>query len=200
LTSSLCRIEDEKTRQEALRMLEQGGVVILPTDTLYGLSAAASSRSGLRRIRDIKGAREDRLFIVLASSIDMVEAHVRSFGCTTREALSAVWPAPVTAILPAGSKKAEWMGETVAIRVPDVPPLLDIISALGEPVVSTSVNRGGDPPMKSIVDIERDFGGEVDMVVSFGGAGTARASTIVDFAGEEPVVVRDGDYRWPHGR
>lgn len=181
-------------------MLEQGGVVVLPTDTLYGLSAAASSRKGVKRIRRIKRSDEARLFIVLASSIDMAEAHVRSFGCTSRDELSRVWPAPVTAILPAGSKKAEWMGETVAIRVPDVPQLLEIIAELGEPIVSTSVNRGGDPPMTSLADIEREFGGDVDMIVAFAGARGSRASTIVDFTGEEPVVVREGDYRWPPSR
>jgi L-threonylcarbamoyladenylate synthase len=201
LTSQARPIEDEQARLDALRRLEQGGVVILPTDTLYGLSAAASSRGGVRRIRRIKRTDDERLFIVLASSIEMVETHVRAFGCTSHEALALVWPAPMTAILPAGSRKAEWMGETVAIRVPDVPPLLEIIAGLGEPIVSTSVNRGGNPPMTSLEDIERDFGDEVDMIVSYRDAGkTTHASTIVDFTGDEPAVVRRGDYHWPPGR
>jgi tRNA threonylcarbamoyl adenosine modification protein (Sua5/YciO/YrdC/YwlC family) len=196
--SARLRIEDPQARQYALRLLQQGGVVVLPTDTLYGLSAAASSKAGVARIRAIKRTRAERLFIVLASSVDMVERHVRSFGCTTRAELGAVWPAPMTAILPVGTARAQWMGDTVAVRVPNLPPLLELIESLGEPIVSTSVNRGGEPPRTSLASIEADFGRDVDLLVTGDEDQTsALASTIVDFAGDEPVVLREGDFAWP---
>jgi L-threonylcarbamoyladenylate synthase len=191
-------IDDPAVRQQALDILRRGGVVVLPTDTLYGLSAAASSEKGVAHIRAIKRSRDERLFIVLASSIDMVDRHVRSFGCVTRERMAQVWPARVTAILPLGPKRAEWMGDTVAVRVPDVPSLLEMIEALGEPVVSTSVNRDGETPCRSLAEIEADFGAEVDLIVE--GDETrmsTRASTIVDVTGDEPVVIREGDFTWP---
>ncbi len=191
-------IGDDNVRRDALRILKQGGVVVLPTDTLYGISAAAASRDGVERIRAIKRSEDERLFIVLASSIDMVEASTRSFGCASRELLSAVWPAPMTAIFPVGAARAGWMGDTVAVRVPDVPPLLDLIAALGEPIVSTSVNRGGEAPYASLSKITAEFGSEVDLIVAGESPETtAVASTIVDFTGDEPVVIRKGDFAWP---
>jgi len=126
----------------------------------------------------------------------MVAEQVRSFGCSSREELGRVWPAPVTAILPLGKQLAEWMGETVAVRVPAVPALLDLISELGEPIVSTSVNRSGEPPRTSLDEIEAEFGPEVDMVVR-GKITATLASTIVDLTGDEPVVVRQGHFAWP---
>jgi L-threonylcarbamoyladenylate synthase len=189
-------IDDGATRAEVLAVLRRGGVAVLPTDTLYGLSAAATSASGIGHIRAIKRSADERLFIVLASSVDMVAAHVRSFGCSSREELERVWPAPVTAILPVGAQAAEWMGETIAVRVPAVPALLEVIAALGEPIVSTSVNRSGESPRTSLGEIESEFGPEVDMVVR-GNVTSTLASTIVDLTGDSPVVVRQGDYTWP---
>jgi L-threonylcarbamoyladenylate synthase len=191
-------IGSEQTRAQVVDILEGGGVVVLPTDTLYGLSAVASSPKGLAHIRAIKRSRDERLFIVLASSVDMVSAHVRSFGCVTRERMASVWPAPVTAILPAGEACADWMGETVAVRVPDLPPLIAIIEALGEPIVSTSVNRAGEPPRATFAEVVSEFGAEVDLVVRGDDKRmSAQASTIVDLTGETAVVIREGDYRWP---
>lgn len=191
-------ISRAKTRRRAVEILAAGGVVVLPTDTLYGLSALASSTRGVAHIRAVKRSHDERLFIVLASGVDMVAAHVRSFGCSTRDELAGVWPAPVTAILPAGPERADWMGDTVAVRVPALDPLLEIIAALGEPIVSTSVNRAGEPPRTSFHEIVADFGAEVDMVVRGDDARmSVHASTIVDLTGELPVVIREGDYRWP---
>lgn len=194
--TALPHIEDEATRAQVLSVLRRGGVVVLPTDTLYGLSAAASSASGIGHIRAIKRSADERLFIVLAASVDMVAEQVRSFGCSSREELGRVWPAPVTAILPLGKQLAEWMGDTVAVRVPAVPALLDLISELGEPIVSTSVNRSGEPPRTSLDEIESEFGPEVDMVVR-GKVTATLASTIVDLTGDKPVVVRQGHFAWP---
>lgn len=194
-------IDEPTTREEALCVLRDGGVAVLPTDTLYGLSAAASSTRAILHIRAIKRSRDERLFIVLASSLDMVDAHVRSFGCASRELLESVWPAPVTAILPLGPRRAEWMGDTVAVRVPDLPPLLELIDALGEPIVSTSVNREGEAPRRRLAAIAAAFGDEVDLLVEgHEERMKGTASTIVDLTGDAPVVIRQGDFRWPATR
>jgi tRNA threonylcarbamoyl adenosine modification protein (Sua5/YciO/YrdC/YwlC family) len=188
-------IADEKTRQQAREVLAAGGVVVLPTDTLYGLSAAVSSGQAVRRIAAIKGAANRTQFLLLADSVGMVETFVRSFGCVDRARLERIWPAPVTVILPAGDRCPAWLGETVAFRVPDHAMLRDIIRHLGEPIVSTSINRTGESPMLDLGKIGDRFGDLVDLVVA-GDVNSELASTIVDLTGESPEVVRRGDYEW----
>jgi L-threonylcarbamoyladenylate synthase len=90
------------------------------------------------------------------------------------------------------------MGDTVAIRIPALEPLLKIIETLGEPIVSTSVNRAGEAPRTSFGEVLSEFGAEVDLVVRGDDERMSKtASTIVDLTGDEPVTIREGSYRWP---
>ncbi|MCI0452969.1 MAG: threonylcarbamoyl-AMP synthase [Candidatus Latescibacteria bacterium] len=188
-------IDDPQVLSLAAEALVRGAVVVLPTDTLYGLSAALSQEAAVRRIAAIKRAPEERRFIVLASSIDMVERYVASFGCASRETLATRWPAPFAAILPSGRACPAWVGPTVAMRVPAFEPMHALIERVGEPIVSTSVNRTGQAPLDDAHAILREFGDQVDAVFERRGGG-GDASTIVDLCGKAPRVVRAGSYAW----
>ncbi|HXV14830.1 MAG TPA: L-threonylcarbamoyladenylate synthase [Candidatus Krumholzibacteria bacterium] len=188
-------IDDPRAQVLAAESLVRGAVVVLPTDTLYGLSAALSHEEAVRRIASIKQAPQERRFIVLASSIEMVERYVASFGCATREDLAARWPAPFTAILPSGRACPAWVGPTVAVRVPAFDPIRALIERVGEPIVSTSVNRTGREPLDDAPAIMREFGDEIDAVFERRGEGGG-ASTIVDLCGKTARVVRAGGYAW----
>ncbi len=178
------------------RTLLREGVVIVPTDTLYGLSARLSSEKGHRRILDIKRGGSERRFVYLASTIDMVERYVDSLGCVSLETLERVWPAPLTAVFDSGSECPGWVGRTIAFRVPEHVLLRETIDRLGEPIVSTSVNRTGQPPLRDIEVIEREFGALVDLIVVGGDTVREGPSTLVDFTGPQPVVLREGRYDW----
>lgn len=188
-------IDDPRTLDLAREVLARGGVVVLPTDTLYGFSAILSSERAVHRISAIKHAADDRRYIVLASSADMVERYVQSWGCTTRTAMASRWPAPLSVILPAGPVLPAWVGPTVAVRVPALEPLRGLIAALGEPIVSTSVNRAGEEPLGDVHDIRREFGSDVDLIVS-GDIPGGVSSTLVDVCGATPRVIRAGAYDW----
>jgi tRNA threonylcarbamoyl adenosine modification protein (Sua5/YciO/YrdC/YwlC family) len=189
-------IKEESVRQDVFDILMAGGVVALPTDTLHGFSAALTYSDGLRRIAAMKGAPGRKQFILLASSIEMVERYVSSFGCTSRDRLDAVWPGPLTAVLPAGAKCPDWYGDTVAFRVPDLPPLLELLERLGQPVVSTSVNRANEVPLAEPQDIREQFGRTLDAIIAGPQTPYNVCSTIVDFTGDRPEVLRQGDYEW----
>jgi L-threonylcarbamoyladenylate synthase len=188
-------IDDPRAQVLAAEALVRGAVVVLPTDTLYGLSAVLSQEAAVRRIASIKQAPQERRFIVLASSIDMVERYVASFGCATREALATRWPASFTVILPSGRTCPAWVGPTVAMRVPAFEPIRALIERVGEPIVSTSVNRTGQAPLDDAHAILREFGNDVDAVFERRGGG-GEASTIVDLCGKTPRVIRAGSYAW----
>jgi L-threonylcarbamoyladenylate synthase len=188
-------IEDSRTLELARETLASGGVVVLPTDTLFGFSAKLSAEEAITRISAIKHASTDRRYIVLASSIEMVDRCVQSYGCSTREALAARWPAPLSVILPSGPSLPAWVGPTVAVRVPALEALRSLIEQVGEPIVSTSVNRSGQDPLLDVHDIRREFSTEVDLIV-IGEVPGGVSSTLVDLCGKAPRVVRDGAYAW----
>jgi len=196
MNESFPSITDERTQRDALDTLKDGGIVILPTDTLYGFSAALSAEDAVRRIGELKGSSDRKQYIVLAASVDMVARYAWTFGCVGRDRLARVWPAPLTAVLPAGERCPEWMGDSVAFRVPALEPLRRLIARLGEPVVSTSVNRRGSPPLADPIDIRREFSENVETIVAGPAAQKLSASTIVDLTGEQPVVLRIGGYDW----
>ena len=193
--SILHALEDRGTREIAREMLARGGVVVLPTDTLYGLSARLSAEDAVRRISAIKRAPNDRRYILLASSMEMVDRYVHSYGCVEREALAARWPAPLSVILPSGASAPAWVGPTLAVRIPALEPLRLLIEEVGEPIVSTSVNRAGEEPLDDPHAIRRELGSEVDLIVT-GDVPGAVSSTLVDLCGRSPKVVREGAYDW----
>lgn len=184
------------TKKRALGHLRSGGVVVLPTDTLPGFSAAAGNTRAVERIATLKSSAEGRAFILLVSSMEMVRAYASSYGCVDRTVLARAWPAPLTVVLPSRRKRPEWLGDTVAVRMPAAKPVRDLIESLGQAVVSTSVNRAGGTPLSDPGEIEAAFGADVDMIVALPRARDGVASTLVDCTGDTPVVLRQGSYDW----
>ncbi len=190
------RSDHSEARTLALGALTAGGVVVVPTDTLYGLSTPLSSREGHDRIRAMKGGPVERRFLYLADSVDRVEEYIGGWGCAVRRTFEEIWPAPLTAIFRAGARCPGWMGGTIAVRIPARSWTRGVIEALGEPLLSTSVNETGKPPLEDADSIERLFGSLVDVIVDDGRLREGQPSTLVDFTGSSPVVVRQGSYVW----
>jgi L-threonylcarbamoyladenylate synthase len=176
--------------------LSREGVAVVPTDTIYGLSTPMSSRAGYQRILEIKRCSSDRQFLHLAASVGMVQRYISSWGCGSKADLAAIWPAPLTGVFRSGGKCPDWIGETIAFRVVALPLLERVIDVLGEPIVSTSVNVTGEAPLNDIEKIEDRVGESVGLIVESGIKPGGQPSTIVDFTGARPVVVREGAYDW----
>jgi L-threonylcarbamoyladenylate synthase len=189
-------LDNRAVQKKAVTILKRGGVVIVPTDTLYGLSTAITSETGYRRILDIKQCEGERNFLLLASSVDMVERYVCSWGCATKDLLESIWPAAMTAIFPSGENCPSWVGSTIAFRVPDYQPILSMIEQLDVPILSTSVNVKDNAPLHLIEVIREQFGSSVDFIAESKTAKQDLPSTIIDFHRSEPHVIRQGSYSW----
>ncbi|MFQ5511031.1 MAG: L-threonylcarbamoyladenylate synthase [Candidatus Krumholzibacteriia bacterium] len=172
-------------------------LVVLPTDTLCGISARLGNKPGYERVLRLKGRAGSGKFLYLAAGLDMVEHHIASWGCSSKEEMHSRWPAPLTAVFEA-ARCPVWVGETIAFRVPDDAWLRDVIARVGEPLLSTSVNARGDAPVRDADEIARRFGNDV-MLAVVGECGGGKPSTLVDFTGEAPLVIRMGAYDWPAG-
>jgi L-threonylcarbamoyladenylate synthase len=165
---------------EIAEVLRAGGVALLPTDTIYGLHAVATNASAVARIRSMKERADEKPFVIIASSAGQLE----KLGATIPDALRVVWPAPLTAIVASDER-------TIAARVPDLPWLRSLLDRSG-PLVSTSANRSGEPPITSPEMLADDLLEPLDALLD-AGPREGQASTIVDFTGDEPRMVREGD-------
>ena len=165
---------------ELAAVLNAGGVALLPTDTIYGLHAAAANDRAVARIAAIKDRPGDKPFVIIAASIDQLRAR----GVAVPELLETIWPAPLTAILTSGET-------TIAARVPDLAWLRALLTRTG-PLVSTSANRSGEAPITSPEMVTSDINNDLDALLDQGPR-EGKPSTIVDFTGSEPRLIREGD-------
>ncbi|MDZ7860196.1 MAG: L-threonylcarbamoyladenylate synthase [Candidatus Krumholzibacteriota bacterium] len=181
-------------------LLAEGDIAVLPTDTIYGFHCLAVNRSSVEKVLSLKGNRKSGGFVLLFSNIRMADGWVSSWRNSSRGMLSSIWPAPLTAVLPA-SKFVDPLlthRKKVAIRIPAKKQLRDIIDILGYPLVSTSVNKTGCKPLTRISEIITVFPG-LGAYISRKGRTPVRPSTIVEFGIPTPKVLRHGAYNWSNG-
>ena len=172
------------------RVLLEGSVVVLPTDTVYGFSGVVPESEDV--IRKIKGRDETKPFIQLIAEPEDIYRYTDE---VLPDQLLAMWPGALTVIVPL--KKRLITGEsevtTVAFRCPGDGWLRQIIKAVGKPIYSTSVNRSGQPVLSSVLGIDKEFGGEVKLIVDGGSTENALPSTLVKFEKGKCIILRQGD-------
>jgi L-threonylcarbamoyladenylate synthase len=178
---------------EIARLLNGGSVVLLPTDTIYGLHARALDAQAVARVAEIKGREETKAFIVLAASIEQLADLGIAADPDLLAGLASIWPAPLTAILPLREPVAASRGaSTLAVRIPDLDWLRELVARTG-PLVSTSANRSGEPPVQRPSEFARDLHDRVDAIVD-AGARTGAPSAILDLTTAEPRFIREGEF------
>ena len=179
---------------QAIAALQQGRLVVLPTDTVYGIAADAFSPDAVEALLAAKGRGRDMPVPVLVGSLRGLDGLAADVTPTMRALVQAHWPGPLTLIVPAAPSLAWDLGETrgtVAVRMPSHPVTLDILGTTG-PLAVSSANRTGSPPAATAQEAEQQLGEAVAVYLDAGSAGEAVASTIVDLTGPRPVVRRVG--------
>jgi len=177
---------------EIAAMLAAGRVVLLPTDTIYGLHALASDENAVARVAALKERDDTKPFIVLAASTTQLPALGVTASKEVLDALDSIWPAPLTAILPLREAIAASRGaSTLAVRVPDLGWLRRLVQLAG-PLVSTSANRSGEPSVASPDLIAHELQKEIDGIAD-GGPREGEPSAIVDLSAGEPRFIRGGE-------
>jgi L-threonylcarbamoyladenylate synthase len=175
-------------------ILQQDGVVLLPTDTIYGLSARFDRIKGRNRIRELKGPGRPASMVSLVSGLEMAFRYAEPPHGACHEILMRHWPGPLTAVLRARPHVPTDLcgpGDTLAFRWPMSAFLQALLGAIGVPLVSTSANRTGEQTPARFAALQQTFGEEVDALVD-GGDQDGQASTIVDMTGNGPVLLRAG--------
>ncbi|NDP26221.1 MAG: threonylcarbamoyl-AMP synthase [Flavobacterium sp.] len=194
------KIYEDKPNEAAIarvvKVLQDGGLVIYPTDTVYGLGCDITNTKALERIAKIKGIKLEKAnFSFICYDLSNLSDYVKQIDTATFKILKRALPGPYTFILPGNNNLPKEFKKktTVGIRIPDNSIALEIVRQLGNPIVSTSI-YDEDEVIEYTTDPELIFEkwqNLVDMVID-GGYGDNLASTIIDLSGYEPVVVREG--------
>jgi L-threonylcarbamoyladenylate synthase len=181
--------------QRAARVIRQGGLCAFPTETVYGLGANGLDKTAISGIFKAKGRPADNPLILHVSDTDMAKTLCRQISPQAVILARAFWPGPLTLVVPKTEiVPAEISGglDTVAIRVPDHPVALSLISASGVPVAAPSANLSGRPSPTSARHVLEDLDGKIDLILDGGPTKVGVESTVVSLVGDSPLLLRPG--------
>jgi len=194
----IVRADADGALSEAVAVLKGGGLVAYPSDTVYGLGAAAGDALAVERVFAVKDRDTEKALPLLLADIADLTPLCAQVPFLARVFAQRYWPGPLTLVLrrsPVFQSAALGGDDTVAVRVPDHPFLRELIRALGEPITGTSANRSGRPACRSAQEVEQELGDAVDLIIDGGPSGEGAESTVVSLTGTLPVVLREGAIR-----
>lgn len=188
---------DARKVAQAVDVLSKGGVIIIPTDTIYALACDLYHYKAFEKICRMKDVRPDKAnFSLLCSDLSNISNFTRPFDRSIYKLMNRALPGPYTFILDASSEVPSVFRsrkKTIGLRIPNNKIVLDLIEKLGHPLVVTSIHdideiRGYPTDPEEIDEI---YGSQVELVID-GGAGKIKASTVIDCTGDSPVITREG--------
>ena len=181
--------------QQAAAVIRAGGLVGMPTETVYGLAADAASGPALARLYAVKGRPADHPSIVHVASVEDAASWAAVWPAQAELLARRFWPGPLTLILPAGERAhpAALGGTgTIALRIPDAPLALALIEAAGTGLAAPSANRFGRVSPTTALHVAEDLGQDVAVILDGGRCSIGVESTIVDLTGSHPRILRPG--------
>ena len=193
---------------EAAAVLDAGGLVVFPTETVYGVAARADRPEGLKRLHDAKERPANRPFTIHIGRRSDAERFVPDLSPLAKRFANKAWPGPLTMVLATPDARraaiasevdeaaidAMYHDGTVGLRCPDDYVAMDLLNEAGGPVVAASANRAGKPPPGSVREALADLNGEVELALDGGPSRYNRPSTVVRVTGDGFEVLRSGVY------
>jgi L-threonylcarbamoyladenylate synthase len=190
------RPEPNKIRRAA-DIIKSGGIVVFPTETVYGIGASPFNKKAVSRIFKIKGRSGTKPLSLIVSSFDQVRTISKQLGPKVRALIKRSWPGPLTVVV----KKSKVIPDhvtrgdkNIGIRMPDHKIALALIKAVGTPLVATSANISGMPPARSAEEAKKQLK-NVDLLIDGEKSRLKTASTVVDFTKSRPVILRQGSLK-----
>lgn len=197
-TIALAEAGMEEVVRRAAAVLQAGGVILYPTDTLYGLGADALSDEAVEKIRSIKGREEGKPLHALVSGLEMAESY-GDISDDTRLLAGTLPQGKVSFIVPKHPDVTTGIARDMAtfgFRIPDHAFCQALLASFGAPITATSANRSGEEPQATVSEIVAQLGTvaeSIDLVIDAGPAPLSAPSTVVDLSvGTHPVILREG--------
>ena len=184
---------------EALRQaadsLRAGGLVAFPTDTVYGLGALVWNEAGIARIYAAKERPPEKAIPILLSNLSEAHRLVGAWPAPMETLARRFWPGPLTLVVPCGDRVPDFITSgsgTVALRVPNHPVTLQLLSLLGQPLAVTSANRSGSSSPLTAQEVLDQLAGRIDAVVDGGRCPGGVPSTVLSLVTDPPILLRMG--------
>lgn len=179
----------------AVDALRRGQLVVLPTDTVYGLCASAYSAGPVERAYELKGRDGAQPSALIASDVDMLLECVPELRSRVGPILRELLPGPLTLVVPNPARRYRWLTgsnpDTIGIRVPELPaPAAAVLMRVGA-VMATSANLHGGPDPRRLEDVPQELREACEALVD-GGELPGTPSTVIDLTGDEPQILREG--------
>ncbi len=182
---------------EAKKLYLEGTVFIYPTDTIYGFGANPFNEEAVDKISNIKGRENGKRYILLVDEISTLLKYVEIKSEKHIDFLLSIWPNPISVVLKLNSKTQELLGfETAAFRIPNNRFCQKLLAELKMPLVSTSVNRSGQPALVEPSIIKTEFSSDVDAIFYTDKKSFFQASTLIDLSDSKPVILREGKIKF----
>lgn len=182
--------------EKAIEIIKNGGVIIFPTDTAFGIGCRADDADAVKRLFEIRHRPEDKATPVLVSGIEMAEEFVDKIPDDVRDLMNQNWPGGLTVILPSHDERIVPMvkggTDTLGVRMPDHEVPLALVSSLGVPLLAPSANFAGEQTPFRYEDIDPELIKLVDYVIPGKTKGTQLASTVVDCTVKPWKILRQG--------
>ena len=179
----------------AANVLRDGGIVVFPTETVYGIGAAATSCFGPQEIIDIKARAKNKPLPWLVETEDALDIYGRDVPEYAHRLAKRYWPGPVSLVVFASEKVGRDFRDdrgTVALRSPDHELVQELIRVAGGPIITTSANTSGKPAPGSFDELEERIIAHADLTLDGGETHHGIASSVVDCTGPEPAILREG--------
>ncbi len=191
-----CAVPAERERglNQATSTVQRGQLVVLPTDTVYGLGCDAFSSAGVRSLLAAKGRGRDMPVPVLVGSPQTLDGLAATLTQQVRDLVEAFWPGPLTVVCRQAPSLAWDLGDTggtVAVRMPLHPVAIELLRSVG-PMAVSSANRSGQLPATTLDNAVEQLGDAVDVYLDGGTCASSLPSSIVDVSGPVPVLLRAG--------
>lgn len=181
--------------REAVGILRAGGVVALPTDTLYGLGADAFSVDAVLRVFQVKGRPTSMAIPLLLGNVRDIETVAVEVPDLAWDLVKRFWPGPLTLVLrksPDVPDVVTGSKDSIAVRMPDHSVPLSLINELGGPITGTSANPTAGPDPTTAQDVATLLDGEIDLIIDGGPAPLGSPSTVLELTGPTPRILREG--------
>jgi tRNA threonylcarbamoyl adenosine modification protein (Sua5/YciO/YrdC/YwlC family) len=179
--------------QRAVDVLRAGGVIIYPTDTVYGLGCDITNKAAIERVRRIKGRDKKKPMSFVCADLTHISDYARVSNYAHR-ILKRCLPGAYTFVLPATRQTPRVLQtkqKTIGLRIPDHPVPLTLVRELGQPILSTSANYSEQEAITDPWVLEEEFGHQVDLILECGSL-PVEVSSVVSLVGDEAVVLREG--------
>jgi len=177
----------------AAAVIQSGGVIAFPTDTVYGIGVSAFNKKAIDKIYDVKGRSQIKAIPILGSDVQDLDEITPPLSSRIRKIVANFWPGALTLVLPASSRLPENLSPTptIGVRIPDLDEVRNLLRLTG-PLAATSANLSGEPSALTAGDVLQQLGGRIDLILDGGPVFGGEASTVLDCSGEELKILREG--------